>query len=65
MGTAVKPRTLIFLLICCWSNLCGQFAAAPPEWNRPVEPFRVVGNVYYVGASDVSAFLIINPAISR
>jgi metallo-beta-lactamase class B len=28
------------------------------EWNRPVEPFRVVGPIYYVGAAGVSAFLI-------
>jgi metallo-beta-lactamase class B len=29
--------------------------------NRPFEPFRVVGNIYYVGASDVSSFLITTP----
>jgi metallo-beta-lactamase class B len=29
--------------------------------NRPVEPFRVIGNIYYVGASDVSSFLITTP----
>lgn len=58
---AMKPRTLILLLISGCANLPGQFAPAPPEWNRPVEPFRVVGNVYYVGASDVSAFLITTP----
>ena len=32
------------------------------EWNTPVEPFRVIGNVYYVGASDVTSFLIVTPA---
>jgi metallo-beta-lactamase class B len=26
--------------------------------NLPVEPFRVIGNIYYVGASDVSSFLV-------
>jgi metallo-beta-lactamase class B len=26
--------------------------------NRPFEPFRVIGNIHYVGASDVSSFLI-------
>lgn len=31
-------------------------------WNRPVKPFRVVGNVYYVGAAEVSSFLITTPA---
>lgn len=30
--------------------------------NRPVEPYRIVGNVYYVGASDVTSFLITTPA---
>ncbi|HZW32997.1 MAG TPA: subclass B3 metallo-beta-lactamase [Isosphaeraceae bacterium] len=29
--------------------------------NRPFEPFRLIGNVYYVGASDVSSFLITTP----
>jgi metallo-beta-lactamase class B len=42
--------------------LYAQFAPANPKWNRVVEPFRVVGNLYYVGASDVSAFLLTTPA---
>ena len=29
--------------------------------NKPVEPFRIIGNIYYVGASDVTAFLITDP----
>ena len=24
-------------------------AQDPPEWSRPTEPFRIVGNVYWVG----------------
>jgi metallo-beta-lactamase class B len=28
------------------------------EWNQPVPPFRIVGNIHYVGAAGVSAFLI-------
>lgn len=27
-------------------------------WNEPVEPFKIIGNIYYVGAAGVSAFLI-------
>ena len=27
-------------------------------WNIPVEPFRIIGNVHYVGAAGVSSFLI-------
>src|SRR5262249_47446162 len=30
--------------------------------NGPIEPFRVIGNIHYVGASDVSSFLITTPA---
>jgi metallo-beta-lactamase class B len=30
--------------------------------NRPFEPFRLIGNIHYVGASDVSSFLITTPA---
>lgn len=30
-------------------------------WNRPVEPFRVAGNIYYVGVAGVTSFLITTP----
>lgn len=29
--------------------------------NTPIEPFRVIGNVYYVGAAEVTSFLITTP----
>ena len=29
--------------------------------QQPAEPFRIAGNFYYVGATDVSAFLITGP----
>ena len=31
------------------------------SWNQPVEPFRIIRNIYYVGASDVTAYLIVTP----
>jgi metallo-beta-lactamase class B len=31
------------------------------SWNQPVEPFNIIGNIYYVGASDVTAYLITTP----
>ncbi len=30
-------------------------------WRRPVEPFTILGNIHYVGAAGVSAFLITTP----
>jgi metallo-beta-lactamase class B len=29
------------------------------KWNQPVKPYKVIGNVYYVGATEVSSFLIV------
>ncbi len=29
--------------------------------NAPIDPFRVIGNVYYVGAAEVTSFLITTP----
>jgi metallo-beta-lactamase class B len=31
------------------------------EWNAPVEPYAVIGNIHYVGVSGVGAFLITTP----
>lgn len=38
-----------------------QYTKATPEWNQPARPFRIIGNIYYVGASEVSSFLITTP----
>lgn len=32
------------------------------EWTRPFAPFRIVGNVYWVGSYDLSTYLITTPA---
>ncbi|MCA1827486.1 MAG: hypothetical protein LC689_11195 [Myxococcales bacterium] len=37
-------------------------AAAVAEWNQPVQPFRIAGNLYYVGANEITSFLIATPA---
>jgi metallo-beta-lactamase class B len=40
---------------------CGLFAQENPEWTTPQTPFRVVGNVYYVGSKDLASYLITTP----
>jgi metallo-beta-lactamase class B len=40
----------------------GQSDADSRERNQPVAPFRIIGNIYYVGASDVTSFLIVTRA---
>jgi len=53
-------RRLIVLLLLATT----AFAQKDPtsrSWNQPVEPFRIAGNIYYVGASDVASYLITTP----
>ncbi len=33
-------------------------AAAQADWNEPMEPFRIAGNVHYVGTQGLSAYLV-------
>ncbi len=40
----------------------GEPVAAGPDWMRPSEPFRIAGNLYYVGSASLSAFLLTDPA---
>ena len=30
----------------------------PPEWSAPYQPFRIAGNLYYVGTYDLACYLI-------
>lgn len=32
-----------------------------PEWSKPYQPFRIVGNLYYVGTYDLACYLIVTP----
>jgi metallo-beta-lactamase class B len=43
----------------CFANT--QVDESSRAMNQPVKPYRVIGNIYYVGASDVSSFLITTP----
>ncbi|HEX9940700.1 MAG TPA: subclass B3 metallo-beta-lactamase [Thermoanaerobaculia bacterium] len=57
-------RSFIFLIAISIGGSALAHAQADPtsrSWNQPVEPYRIVGNVYYVGASDVTSFLITTP----
>lgn len=38
------------------------FAAPNPAWTTPAPPFRIAGNIYYVGSQDLAAYLLVTPA---
>jgi metallo-beta-lactamase class B len=45
------------------SLLCAIPSAAAPNsvWLRPFPPFRIAGNLYYVGSADLASYLIATP----
>ena len=55
-------RLLSTLILLTPVIACAQSDPVSRSWNQPVEPFRIAGNLYYVGASDITSFLITTPA---
>jgi metallo-beta-lactamase class B len=37
-------------------------AQASPDWTEPFPPFRIAGNLYYVGSKGLATYLITTPA---
>ncbi len=35
--------------------------AIPSDWTTPLTPFRISGNLYYVGSRDLAAYLVTTP----
>jgi metallo-beta-lactamase class B len=52
---------LIALILSIAASVCAQKLDGDRAMNQPVEPFKIIGNVYYVGASDVTSYLITTP----
>jgi len=50
-------RSLLLVLVFAGS----AFAQAAPDWTNPFPPYRVIGNVYYVGSQGLASYLITTP----
>jgi metallo-beta-lactamase class B len=49
----------LFLFLIAGSNAVGDFN---PDWNKPMTPFRLADNLYYVGTNYLASYLITTPA---
>jgi metallo-beta-lactamase class B len=61
--TPSKMR-LVFVLLCCLFFSVLAFPQSGNDFNlgmAPVEPFRIAGNIYYVGSNDLTSYLIVTP----
>ena len=36
-------------------------AETPADWTTPIEPFKIAGNLYYVGSRDLASYLVVTP----
>lgn len=72
----MRPNQNLFVLLACLATQiamgepslaeknAAENAAIKKEresWNAPFQPFRIIGNIHYVGASGISSFLITTP----
>lgn len=54
-----KIATISFLFIVTLGF--AGVALAQADWNTPFPPFRIAGNLYYVGTKDLASYLIATP----
>ena len=56
-------RTSLLFLALAVSVTAQQPAASlsNPDWTKPFPPFRIIGNIYWVGSYDLSTYLITTP----
>jgi metallo-beta-lactamase class B len=56
-------RTIVILagFFLASNNLFAQADETSRSWNKPVAPFRIAGNLYYVGAVEITSYLITTP----
>jgi len=49
-------RFFVFLALAA-----AGFGQQNPEWTKPFPPFKILGNIYWVGTYDLSTYLITTP----
>jgi metallo-beta-lactamase class B len=56
-------RTVVTLaaFLLATKSLFAQADETSRSWNKPVAPFRIAGNLYYVGAIEITSYLITTP----
>lgn len=49
------------VLLTIWLLLPSLFSVAQGDWTRDYKPFKIAGNLYYVGSYDLACYLITTP----
>jgi metallo-beta-lactamase class B len=59
-----RPALAAVTLCAIAMGACADQAGIPYEmraWNRPFDPYRVIGNIHYVGTKEIAQYLITTP----
>jgi metallo-beta-lactamase class B len=59
----LNPRIIAALIVStlCWLASAPASAQNAADWTEPVPPFRIAGNLYYVGSKGLASYLITTP----
>jgi metallo-beta-lactamase class B len=50
---------MLRFVLCFLLASSSLFAETPTDWTTPIEPFKIVGNLYYVGSRDLASYLLV------
>jgi metallo-beta-lactamase class B len=57
-----RPASILFGTLLVATTFTGTlFAQNSPDWTEPFPPFRIAGNLYYVGSRGLASYLITTP----
>lgn len=56
-----KIVATLALVLAAGAAQAKPFDDARPSWNKPMKPFRVIDNIYYVGPAGIAIYLIVTP----
>jgi metallo-beta-lactamase class B len=57
----IRKFACSFTLLLSLAYAVRVAAQLPAEWTTPFPPFRIAGNLYYVGSGDLASYLIATP----
>src|SRR5215471_3961951 len=56
-----RSAFVLFVLLLLKLYSAAASAQTPPDWTKPVAPFRIAGNLYYVGSEGLASYLVVTP----
>ena len=61
MTHASRRRFLLFILVTIALSGAPRITAQSNDWLEPFPPFRIAGNLYYVGSRGLASYLVTTP----